>query len=79
MEEDPVRRLVKETVSETLLQLGFDMKDPKALQADMAHLRFWRETTTSLTEKSIFGAIGFIIVTSLGVLWLGFQALLGRA
>ena len=36
MEEDPVRRLVKETVSETLLQLGFDMKDPKALQADMA-------------------------------------------
>ena len=53
MEEDHVRRLVKETVSETLLQLGFDMKDPKALQADMAHLRFWRETTTSLTEKSI--------------------------
>ena len=79
MEEDPVRRLVKETVSETLLQLGFDMKDPKALQADMAHLRFWRETATSLTEKSIFGAIGFIIVTSLGVLWLGLQTLLGRS
>jgi len=79
MEDELIRRLVKEAVSETLLQLGFDMKDPKAVQEDMAHLRFWRETTTSLTEKSIFGAIGFIIVTSLGVLWLGFQTLLGRS
>lgn len=78
MEEDRVRHIVKDAVSETLMQLGFDIKDPRALQADMAHLRFWRMTITSLTEKSIFGAIGFIIVTSLGVLWLGIQALLGR-
>ena len=54
------------------------MNDPKRLQADMAHLRYWRETLEEITSKSIIGAVVFIIGSMLTLLWVGFQALLGK-
>ncbi len=65
-------------MKETLLQLGFDVNDPTELQADMAHLRYWRMTLNEITTKSMIGGVIFIIGSMLSLLWVGVQVILGR-
>lgn len=78
-DHEELRTVVSHAVKETLIQLGFDVNDPKRLQADMAHLRYWRETLEQITSNSIIGAVVFIIGSMLTLLWVGFQTLLGKS
>lgn len=77
-ERTDIKIIVSQAVKETLLQLGFDVNDPTELQADMAHLRYWRMTLNEITTKSMIGGVIFIIGSMLSLLWVGVQVILGR-
>lgn len=70
MSEDTLRRVIQESVYETLSLIGIEVKDPTEMQKDFNHLREWRETVESLKRKGlgaivvtfISGVIGLIII-----------------
>ena len=75
------RRLVKETVRETLLQLGVNVEEPEevlAFQRDLHHLRKWRLTMEALEGRSAWMVIATLITGVLAAFWIGFQTMLGR-
>ncbi len=56
LSSEAVRLLVRDAVQETLLGLGFDMRHPGALQADMYYLRRLRkagEDARSIVRRSV--------------------------
>ncbi len=65
---DDMKKMVKETVHETLVSMGMDVDDPLEMQKDFQFNRRWRESSekaTSLTLKIILttlvtGAIGWL-------------------
>lgn len=67
--EAEVRKLVADTVAETLLRLGVDTTDPVELQKDMAHLREWRQSVQTVKRQSLITAIGILTVGLLGLIW----------
>jgi hypothetical protein len=73
MTEAEVKRIVAETVEQTLLALGVDTDDPVELQKDMAHLRAWRESMETVKRQSLLTAIGVITAGVLGLLWLAIK------
>jgi hypothetical protein len=70
MTEAEVKRIVAETVEQTLLKLGVDTEDPVALQKDMAHLRMWRESMETVRKQSLITAIGIVTAGVLGLIWM---------
>jgi hypothetical protein len=73
MTEAEVKRIVAETVQQTLLALGVDTDDPVALQKDMAALRAWRESMDTVKRQSLLTAIGVVTAGALGLLWLSIK------
>lgn len=76
---DEVRKIVRQTVAETLVRLGLDHDDPIEMQRDMQHVRRWRMATESLRQKGFLTAMGISITGAAGLLWLGFQQIIGKA
>lgn len=70
MTEADIKKIVSDTVAETLLKMGLDTKDPMSLQKDMAHLRSWRESMETVKRQSIITAIGIIVAGVLGLIWM---------
>jgi hypothetical protein len=70
MTEAEIRKVVAETVAETLLKLGIDASDPIELQRDMQHLRQWRESIATVKKQGIITAVGIIIAGVLGLIWI---------
>lgn len=70
MNEADIRKVVAETVSETLLKLGIDTSEPIELQADMLHLRKQRNAVETVKRQSLLTAIGIITTGILGLIWL---------
>jgi hypothetical protein len=66
---------VSETVDATLLKLGIDATDPLEFQADMQHLRAWRQSVNTVKRQSLMTAIGILTT---GILGLIYMALTGR-
>lgn len=73
MNEAEVKRIVAETVTQTLLTLGVDTNDPVELQKDLAHLRAWRESMETVRRQSLITAIGVITAGGLGLIWLAIK------
>lgn len=73
MNEADVKRVVAETVTQTLLTLGVDTNDPVELQKDLAHLRAWRESMETVRRQSLITAIGVITAGVLGLIWLAIK------
>ncbi|MER9436693.1 hypothetical protein NKJ04_17520 [Mesorhizobium sp. M0618] len=69
MNEIEIRRIVAETVAETLIKLGIDAKEPLELQADMQHLRRQRGAVEKIKSQSLMAAVGVITLGGLGLLW----------
>jgi hypothetical protein len=69
MNEADIRKIVSETVAETLLKLGIDTTDPIELQRDMQHLRGWREASATIKRQSIITVIGLAITGTGGAIW----------
>jgi len=77
MHKDDLKKLIKETVNETLVTLGVDPDDPQKAQANMAFLEKMRkgsEDTARIVKRS---AIGAFVTAGLYMIWLGIQKGLG--
>jgi hypothetical protein len=69
MNEQEIKRIVADTVAETLLKLGIDAKEPLELQADMLHLRRQRTATEKIKGQGLLVAIGILTTGTLGLIW----------
>lgn len=78
LHEDNIDDVVLRTIATILTSFGIEEEDRAELRADFIHLRKWRksvEQAQSLTFKTI---VGVIVTGSLGALWLGIKAMLGK-
>lgn len=66
-----MKALITDTVKETLMQIGLDLRDPKKLQKNFAHLASWQELTGSVGRASAI----LVILTIIG----GAMGLVGKA
>ena len=76
--ENEIRAVIAETVNETLTKIGIEHDDPVEMQKDMAHLRSWRKSVAEVQTKSMITVLTIIIAGTLGAIWLGFKATLGK-
>lgn len=70
MNEADIRKIVSETVDQTLTRLGVDIEDPLEFQKDLQHLRAWRESVATVKRQSLMTAIGIITAGVLGLIWM---------
>ena len=70
MTEAEIRKIVAETVDQTLTRLGVDTTDPLEVQRDFQHLRSWRESVATVKRQSLVTAIGILTAGVLGLIWL---------
>lgn len=73
MNEAEIKKIISETVAETLLTLGVDTDDPVSFQKDMAHLRAWRESMETVRRQSLITAIGIVTAGILGLVWMAIK------
>ena len=81
MTDDQIRRIVRETVRETLIELGLDVSSPEEIvrrQADFAYLRKAREGADDLRRIARRSAVGIALSALAYALWVGLKATLGR-
>lgn len=82
MTDDQIEVLVKRTAEETakqvmqqtLLALGIDASNPIAIQADMQHLRAWRESISTVKRQGLLTAVGIIVVGLMALIWTALKA-----
>ena len=70
MTEADIKRLVSETVAETLTRLGIEADNPGEMQRDFQHLREWRESIATVKRQSLITAVGILTAGFLGLLWM---------
>lgn len=73
MDESEVRKIVAETVKETLTSLGIDASDPVEVQKDFQHLREWRESMATVRKQSLMTAVGIVTAGLIGLIWLAIK------
>lgn len=78
MDEADIKKIVQESVKETMLLLGVKIDDPVEMQKDFAHLRKWRGAVETTTSTGIFTALGILVTGAMGALWLGIQVMLDK-
>lgn len=78
MDEETCRRIMRETVRETLENVGFDMREPNKLQADMYYLRKLRHGSEDMMQLLRRSAITLSFTTALYLLWEAVKAMLQR-
>lgn len=73
MNEADIRRIVAETVTETLTRIGIEADDPLEAQKDFQHLRSWRTSTETIKRQSLMTAIGIVTAGVLGLIWMAIR------
>jgi hypothetical protein len=73
MTEADIRRIVTETVDQTLTKLGVDAANPIEFQQDMAHLRSWRKSVETVKRQSLITSIGILTAGVLGLIWVAIK------
>lgn len=68
-----LKDIISDTVNETLIKLGVDIKNPVELQKDFAHLRAWRESSEELKQKGLLALVGIIVTGFAGLVWTAFK------
>lgn len=74
MEEQEIKKIVKETVKETLISLGVDACNPMEVQQDLHFLHDCRLGSEKLKSKVGLAIVGVLVTTALAALWLGITA-----
>jgi hypothetical protein len=74
-DEEKFRRIIKETVCETLSALGLHSSDPAALQADMIYLRKVRKGSEEISAKVRISLITILLSSLVYLLWDSFKAI----
>lgn len=81
MTENDIRNLVErvakeaahQAVKETLIKIGIESDDALEVQADMQHLRAWRQASNKIKSQSLMTAVGIITVGFLGLIWMAIK------
>lgn len=68
---DELRDLMKETVKETLRELGVDASDALEMQRDMSFLRDLRKARDTTMARGVVVSVGILTAAILGALALG--------
>ena len=76
IDKDDLRRLIRDTVKETLIVIGIDPNSPIEFQNDMRTLREWRLSSKIIRRGIIMGVIVTVASGTLAALWIGLKALL---
>ncbi len=66
--ESELKALMASTVLDTLTRIGIESSDPLEMQKDFIHLRDWRRSTEAVKKKGLLAAVGFIVVSVLGLI-----------
>lgn len=69
---------VLRTVAMILTSFGIEEEDRRELQADMRHLRKWRQSVETVEKTGLIAAVTVIVGGILGALWLGAKVLIGK-
>ncbi|MGB1539347.1 MAG: hypothetical protein ACPG80_00145 [Rickettsiales bacterium] len=77
-QEEKQRRLVQQTVCETLSGLGFNVDEPGKLQADMHYLRKMRNGSEDMMRVVRRSAITMLCTTSLFLIWEALKGMLHK-
>jgi hypothetical protein len=67
--DDEVRRIVRDTVHETLKVLAIDAEEPFEVQKDMAFVRAWRTNAEAMTRGGFLAGVSVVVVGVLGLIW----------
>ena len=70
LSERALRRLIRETVHETLIGMGIDATNPIELQQDFQHLRDWRRSTQAVKRKGLLTVVGMAVAGLAALVWL---------
>lgn len=71
------RKIIQQTVKDTLLQLGVNVDTPEDVvewQQDLHHLRRWRKAVNAVESKTVWVVISTLIAGVLAAAWLGVQS-----
>ena len=71
--DDVAKKAAKEAVKEIFLTLGIRTDDALEVQADMQHLREWRQAGQTIKKQGIVTAVGIITAGVLGLIWLAIK------
>lgn len=71
--EAEIRKIVAETVKETLTRIGIEADDPLEAQKDFMHLRSWRTSTETIKRQGLLTAVGIVTAGILGVIWMAIK------
>lgn len=69
LDEEVIRKIVKEAVHETLSGLGFNMKDIHEAQADLLYLNNLRRSNEEIRSKIKTSLITVLVPTILYIAW----------
>ncbi|MEM7617454.1 MAG: hypothetical protein AAF195_03640 [Pseudomonadota bacterium] len=67
--QDEMRKIIKESVQETLFGLGFDISDMREMQKDLLHLRKIRTGSEELSKKTRATILGVTVTSAIYVGW----------
>ena len=73
MTEEEIKKLVADTVKQTLTQLGIEQDKPLEYQKDMAFVRSWRTSSEAVKRQSMLTATGIIITGFIALIWLAIK------
>lgn len=73
MTEAEIRKIVAETVKETLTRMGIEADDPFEVQKDMQHLRGWRTSTETVKRQGLLTAVGILTAGVIGLIWMAIK------
>lgn len=75
MTHEEIDRIARVAVERTLLAFGFDLKNPREVQADFQTLREIRLLMRSARRAAILAVIGVVVPGLLTLMWFGIQLL----
>lgn len=67
--EERLREIIKEALNDHFTTVGVDVKEPLAMQRDMAHLRAWRQNMEKITSKSVLTVVAVAVAGLCALLW----------
>lgn len=76
MGDDDIKRIVAQSVEETLRNLGFTTHDPHEIQADQIYLRKARQGSDEVTKWAKRSLLGIGLSATAFALWEGIKRLL---
>lgn len=71
-------KIVHDAMDDWGAKMGFDIKDPLDQQADMRHLRKWRNIVEGSSMRALTTTVGVFVTGVLGLLWLTITGVIKR-